>query len=74
MYTGERIVSPPNLTSFADPFEVRFRLSVDNLLLANFEEISPIFYPFAFFGKFSETISLPVTGRVQIISSSSILN
>jgi len=45
----------PIRTSFADPFEISFRLSVDNLLLANFEKISPILDPFAFFGEFSET-------------------
>jgi len=51
---SERIVSA-SLTSFADPFKVRLRLPVDHLLLANFEEVSPVFDAFAFLGEFSET-------------------
>ena len=43
------------LTSFADPFQVRLRLSVDNLLLANFEKVSSVFNTFALLGEFTDT-------------------
>jgi len=42
------------LTSFADPVKIRFRLSVDNLLLAKFDEVSPVFDPFSLLREFSE--------------------
>jgi len=51
---GEQTISS-TLTSFADPFKVRFRLPIDNLLLTNFQKVPPVFDPFAFLSEFSET-------------------
>jgi len=49
------------LTSFADPLEIRLGLSVDNLLLAKFDKVSPVFDPFSLLGEFSEAVGTVVT-------------
>jgi len=56
---SERTIST-TLTGFADPFKIRFRLSVDDLLLTKFEKGSPAFDPQALLGEFSETFGAVV--------------
>ena len=50
------------LTSFADPLEIRLGLPINDLLLAKFDEVSPVFDPFSLFGEFS-------TAAISIIPS-----